>query len=37
MPVSVQHDITDDEDTCLLKGWDMYLHNRKIVRTDSGR
>ena len=30
MPVTVKHDITDDENTRLLKGWNMYLHSRKI-------
>ena len=35
MPVAVQHDITDDKDTRLLKGWDMYLHGRKQSATDN--
>ena len=29
MPVSVQHDITDDQYACLLKGGYMYLHCRQ--------
>jgi hypothetical protein len=35
MPVAVQHDITDDKDMRLLKGWDMYLHGRKQSATDN--
>jgi len=29
MPVTVQHDITDNKHACLLKGGNMYLHNRQ--------
>ena len=33
MPVTVQHDITDNKHACLIKGWNMYFHSRLIVET----
>ena len=28
MPVTIQHNVTDDEYACLVKGRNMYLHKR---------